>query len=172
MGCTRVLFLCLLALSVGNTVLADNGNEKIGDVMMMMVDQSSGLASVIVAQPASVDAKAFARAEARCRGGQFLLRVLNEKKGTLSETGDLVAADLTPGKFHDVKGSDLSTMMGDYEKALAAVSDAFGKIEAELSAQSKLDPAARSFTQLKKLSIALDNAKKAAHQQFMPPQPH
>ncbi len=172
---TKLLSIAVL-VSVA-TVRADE--SKLGDVMQLIYDQYAGLADLAKKAPADLDPKAFARAESRCRGAQWLLEKADLAKGSVdlgvvkegepNDTSDdkLVAAELTPPKFVNLKPEELVTSMTLYSETLKKVSTLFETIDNEIKVQAEAEPAKRDFTILKKLVVKdLTAEMTAAHKLF------
>ena len=144
-----------------------SSNEKLGDVMQMLADQSTGIAEVSRRPPAEVDARTFQRALARARGAQWLLARLHEDAGEFGECG-FKAEALTPGKLVDAEPEAVEALLAQYREALGIAAAKFAEAEAALKTQSETDPMERDFTELKKAVRDIALAMAAGHRIFKP----
>lgn len=162
------LFALVISMSGFGAEVAHN--EKLGDAMGLLSDVGSLVNEFSKKAPKALEAKEFNRQALRARGGVYLLKVIAEKKGSISETGELVPNELTPGKFVGLKGEELEASLAKYDELLGGVVAALNKIEAELKSQGAKAPEERDFRELKLGLAALNSAINKAHQEFKPPQ--
>lgn len=165
----KMVLLTLVAVltSVSSFAAEIKENEKLGDVMYLLVDTFSGLGEFSKKVPSTVEPRDFGRAVHRARGGAFLLNLINEKKGEVVE-GKLIAGELTPGKFLTAEGEELVAMVNRFSDLLKNTAAIFEKLEAEIKVQMAKGPEEKNFRTLKLLLADLDSALKLAHKEFKP----
>jgi hypothetical protein len=165
----NLMFVVLIAVftAASGFAVEVKENEKLGDVMYLLVDTYSGLGEFAKKAPATVEAKDFGRAVHRARGGAFLLNLINEKKGEVVD-GKFVPGDLTPGKFLTAEGEELAAMMNRFSDLLKGAAGLFDKAEAELKIQLAKSPEEKNFRSLKLILADIDSAIKQAHKEFKP----
>lgn len=142
-------------------------NQKLADVMNLLLDQSNGLGELSRKVPAEVDARTFDRALSRARAGSWLSEKLKQDAGKIVD-GKLEVADLTPGKLKDAAPEALEELFTKYTDAMVDLAAKFTAAETTLKAQSQLEPAKRDFTELKTAVKNLALAMAAGHKIFKP----
>jgi len=162
---TTILAL-LFCLSVHAAEVPEN--DRLGNVMGLLSDAAGAVVEVSKKVPATLEAKDFGRAVSRCGGADFLLSVIDEKKGGIVD-GKFVAGELTPGKFVTIAGQELETALARFSELLGEAKGVFAKLQAELKLQATKPASERDFKALKRLLADLDSAMKKAHGEFKPP---
>lgn len=163
---TAVVFIGLILSATGMAADVPH-NARLGEVMGLLSDTASGIVEFSKKTPATLEVKDFGRPVSRAGGADFLLSVMDEKKGALVD-GKLVVGELTPGKFTILAGAELEQSIERYHQALAGVRSIFAAIRAEVAAQGAKAPADRNFQAFKRLLLNLDDAMKKAHGEFKP----
>lgn len=137
-------------------------NEKLADVMNLLLEQQGGIAATSKLVPAAVDEKTFKRTLSRARVAQWLLAVANERKGKLEGT-KLTAEELTPDKLTKEPEATVEALHKQYGDLLMVAQAKFKDAETELVAQAALEPAKRDFEKLKTAVQQISAAMIAGH---------
>ncbi len=147
----------------------------VGDAMMLLEEQRAGLVELLKKAPATVTDRELRRAAVRCEGAELVLDVLVEKKGAeVTETDPatgvtsvrFVPGTLTPEKIAAAADADRTALLVEYAALLVEARTAFAAVNAEISVQTALQPADRSFAVLGTATAQIAAVMRKGHKIF------